>query len=196
MESVRDSYNSSISQFPESSRPIGIDNSNMYEQSYPYQFYGGYHEIENQGSGGEYMELAQHPFSCAMPQYPQPLRPIDIDYTNMFEETYPYQIYGDYHEYCHQELIEKYVSDDDLFHILGEIAQENDGSNDHEIFRKFFSKVKKEVHQENDLNPLRYQGRGINIEASSTNGHIKHKLERFKIKTLNLGGVVKEEKQS
>ncbi|GAA0171733.1 hypothetical protein LIER_25698 [Lithospermum erythrorhizon] len=159
----------------------------MYEQSYTH----------HEESGEQYMGKSQ---------FPQPSRPIDIDYMNMFEESYPNQFQGGYHECYIQESGRKYVSDDDLFHILGEIAQEHDGTSDHDIFRKFFSKVEKDVHfdrlkkfyrlmnPENDSNAPEYQERGINIEASSTKGDIKHKLERFKIKNLNLGGVVKEEK--
>ncbi|CAK9168089.1 unnamed protein product [Ilex paraguariensis] len=114
---------------------------------------------------------------------------------------------------------DRFVFDEDVIQILREFVEELDDKG-RKLFQKLISKVETEIPFErlvqeirerpisnlfeklstklhdlrnSDADPINMD-RGLNIDSMSTGEDLKQKLERFKVKTVNLG-IVKEDKK-
>lgn len=93
-------------------------------------------------------------------------------------------------DYKGKELFKKFVSNIDTEIPLGRFAREAIGeSRASDFLGQIMQKVGKKMKAQNNEDFV-YTDRGASIDKE-----LSEKLERFKVKTVNIGGVVKEEQK-
>ncbi|CAA2973942.1 Hypothetical predicted protein [Olea europaea subsp. europaea] len=158
-------------------------------------------------------------FHPTFQEFPQPSRPLHAYGTSMesssttHEYGFPNQYFDAFYDFEEQENEKGYGNDDDLLQMLRGFVDEKS----HEMLKKLFTKVEKDVPfkrlfretlqdfrgrpvsdmfekflsklNSDPMNDPSRRDRGLDGDSDK----LKHRLERFKVKTINIGGIVKGE---